>query len=111
MNEYLIEVSESAQTDLREIVRYIQTDLTSPGTAERFLDDIEKMLEQLAFMPQKFQFARDDYLASKGYRYLSNNKVRQPVGQRAYSNLLFPFKSNAIFSEFFHSSFSNTDNR
>ena len=69
MNEYLIEVTESAQNDLREIVRYIQTDLTSPGTAERFLDGIEKMLEQLAFMPQKFQYVRDDRLASKEYRY------------------------------------------
>ena len=45
MNEYRIEVSESAQNDLREIVRYIQTDLTSPGTAERFLDGIEEMIK------------------------------------------------------------------
>ena len=74
MNEHRIEVTESAQNDLREIVRYIQTDLTSPGTAERFLDGIEKMLEQLAFMPQKFQYVRDDYLARKGYRYTRYKK-------------------------------------
>ena len=74
MNEYRIKVSESAETDLREIVRYIQTDLTSPGTAERFLDGIEKMLEQLAVMPQKFQYVRDDRLASKGYRYTRYKK-------------------------------------
>ena len=74
MNEYRIEVSESAETDLREIVRYVRTDLTSPGTAERFLDGIEEMIKQLAFMPQKFQYVRDDYLASKGYRYTRYKK-------------------------------------
>ena len=69
MNDYGIEVTDSAQADLKEIVRYIQTDLTSPHTADKFLNGIEKAMEQLAFMPEKFQLVRDDYLAGKGYRY------------------------------------------
>ena len=68
MSDYLIEVTESAQADLREIIRYIQTDLTSPRTADIFLKGIEEAMEQLSFMPEKFQLVRDDYLASKGYR-------------------------------------------
>lgn len=71
MNNYHIEVTDSAQIDLKEIVRYIHTDLTSPNTADKFLNGIEETMEQLAFMPEKFQLVRDDYLASKGYRYTS----------------------------------------
>lgn len=52
MNDYGIEVTDSAQADLKEIVRYIQTDLTSPHTADKFLNGIEKAMEQLAFMPE-----------------------------------------------------------
>ena len=76
MTDYWIEVTVSAQADLKEIVRYIQTDLTSPHTANKFLNGIEEAMEQLTFMPEKFQLVRDDYLASKGYRYTGYKNYR-----------------------------------
>lgn len=54
MNNYLIEITDSAKSDLKDIVRYIQTDLTSPDLAHKFLNGIEKAIEQLSFMPEKF---------------------------------------------------------
>lgn len=74
MNDYQIEITDSAQTDLKAIVQYIQTDLIAPSTASKFLNEIQKAMEQLAFMPEKFQLVRDDYLANKGYRYLGYKK-------------------------------------
>ena len=68
MSDYLIEITESAQSDLRQIIYYIQTDLSSPSTADNFMNGIEEAMEQLSFMLEKFQLVRDDYLASKGYR-------------------------------------------
>lgn len=69
MNNYLIEITDSAKSDLKDIVRYIQTDLSSPDLAHKFLNGIEKAIEQLSFMPEKFQFVKDPYLSNKGYRY------------------------------------------
>lgn len=68
MNDYTIEMTESAHKDLKEIIPYIRTDLTSPDTDLLFLDGIESVINQLAFMPEKFQRVRDVYLASMGYR-------------------------------------------
>lgn len=68
MNDHTIEMTESAHKDLKEIIRYFRTDLTSPDTALLFLDGIESVTNQFVYMPEKFQRVHDDYLASMGYR-------------------------------------------
>ena len=67
-HDYEIEVTESAQVDLLNIIRYMQRDLTAPITIKKFINGMEGSIAQLAFMPEGFQLVSDSYLASQGYR-------------------------------------------
>ena len=70
MATYSIEVSEPAENDLRDIILYISSQLSSPMTAMNMMDTIEEALLGLSEMPQKCAAVRDDRLASMGYRKL-----------------------------------------
>ena len=70
MATYSIEVSEPAENDLRDIILYISSQLSSPMTAMNMMDTIEEALLGLTEMPQKCPAVRDDRLASMGYRKL-----------------------------------------
>ncbi|WP_373484074.1 type II toxin-antitoxin system RelE/ParE family toxin [Acetobacterium sp.] len=65
-----IEISEPAQNDLRDMIRYISSQLSAPMTAMNMMDTIEEALLGLSEMPQKCPAVRDDRLASMGYRKL-----------------------------------------
>lgn len=67
-HDYEIEVTESAQVDLLNIIRYMQRDLIAPITIKKFINGMEGSIAQLAFMPEGFQLVSDSYLASQGYR-------------------------------------------
>ncbi len=70
MASYRVEVSEPAENDLREIVRYISAQLSAPITAIKMMDLIEETLMRLADMPQKFPTVADERLVLMGYRKL-----------------------------------------
>jgi len=70
MARYRVDVSEPAENDLRDIVRYISAQLSAPMTATKLLDAIEEAIAGLADMPQKYPPVTDKRLASMGYRKL-----------------------------------------
>ena len=70
MAAYRVEVSEPAEKDLHDIVRYISSQLLAPMTAANMLDAIEASLTTLEDMPQKYAPVTDERLALMGYRKL-----------------------------------------
>lgn len=70
MAEYKVEVSQPAENDLRNMIRYISVQLSAPVAAENMLDLINEALSGLADMPQKCPLVTDERLASMGYRKL-----------------------------------------
>lgn len=70
MVEYRVDISEPAENDICNIIRYISAQFMAPATAVKMLDDIEEALGGLAEMPQKCSPVTDEKLASMGYRKL-----------------------------------------
>jgi len=70
MAGYRVDVSEPAENDLRDIVRYISATLDAPITALKMMDTIEEAVGGLADMPQKYPLVTDERLAAMGYRKL-----------------------------------------
>lgn len=70
MANYKINLSEPAENDLRNIVRYISTQLSAPMTALEMMNTIEEAIASLAGMPQKCPLVTDERLAILGYRKL-----------------------------------------
>ena len=70
MAKYRVDVSEPAENDLRDIVRYISAQLSAPTTALKMINTLEDAIASLADMPQKCSLVTDDRLASMGYRKL-----------------------------------------
>ena len=70
MVKYRVDVSDPAEEDLRDILRYISSQLSAPITALKMVDTIESALTKLANMPESYPLVRDDRLASMGYRRL-----------------------------------------
>ncbi len=70
MEKYRVDVSEPAENDLRDIVRYISAQLTAPMTALKMMGIIEEAITNLAAMPQKCPSITDERLAMMEYRKL-----------------------------------------
>jgi len=70
MVKYRVDVSDPAEEDLRDILRYISSQLSAPITAMKMVDTIEAALTKLENMPGSYPLVRDDRLASMGYRRL-----------------------------------------
>ena len=70
MVKYRVDISDPAEEDLRDIVRYISSRLSAPITAMKMMDTIEEALTKLSDMPGSYPLVRDDRLASMGYRRL-----------------------------------------
>ena len=68
MAKYRVDVSEPAENDLIDIVRYISAQLSAPMTA--MMDTIEEAIAGLADMPHSCPPVTDERLASMGYRKL-----------------------------------------
>jgi plasmid stabilization system protein ParE len=51
MTKYRVDVSESAENDLRDIVNYISMQLSAPLAAKTLLETLEKTLFGLEDMP------------------------------------------------------------
>lgn len=70
MVKYRVDVSEPAENDLRDIIRYISAQLSAPITASKMMDAFEDANANLADMPYKCPLVSDERLASMGYRKL-----------------------------------------
>jgi len=68
MVNYRVDVSERAEKDLRDIVRYISAQISPPMTALKMMDNIEEAVMGLAVMPQKCPLVTDERLVIIGYR-------------------------------------------
>jgi len=58
---------------LRDIVRYISSQLSAPVTAAKMMDEIEKALSEPTDMPQRCPPVTDERLNAMGYRKLIIN--------------------------------------
>ena len=70
MDHYKVDVSETAENDLLDIVRYIASQFSAPITALNMMDLLEEAMASLSKTPQRIPLVRDDRLAQMGYRHL-----------------------------------------
>lgn len=70
MAGYRVDISEPAENDLRDIVRYISAQIGAPVTALKMMDTIEDAVGGLMDTPQKHPPVTDERLATMGYRKL-----------------------------------------
>jgi plasmid stabilization system protein ParE len=65
---YKLTVTELADADLDEIVRYIAVELAAPAAATALLDKIVEAYDRLRANPRICELSRDSRLRSEGYR-------------------------------------------
>lgn len=66
MNTYFVEVTDAAQSDLKEIVSYISIDLKNPTSAKRLLIKFKENILSLEKMPNRQNLVNDEALSSRG---------------------------------------------
>jgi len=66
-----VRIVKTAQTDIRGIRRYIAEDLQNPAAAERHIALIDEKILSLETMPTRYPLVPDEYLASKGFRFVA----------------------------------------
>lgn len=67
MAKFRVDVSEPAENDLGEIIRYIASQLSVPISALRMMELLEEAMEGLSDMPQRYPVVADERLAQMGY--------------------------------------------
>ncbi len=65
-----MDVSEPAENDLRDIVRYIASQLSAPISALSMMELLEEAMAGLSDMPQRCPLVEDERLSQMGYRKL-----------------------------------------
>ena len=71
MEPYRVDVSEAAENDLYDIVRYIASQFFAPVTALQMMELLEEAMASLSEMPQRFSLLNDERLSQMGYRKLT----------------------------------------
>jgi len=71
MEQYKAKIFPTAQSDLRDIVEYLNT--LSPDAAIRYYDLIIEKVETLTTIPERCPLAKDTQLRLRGYRTLLVN--------------------------------------
>lgn len=106
---YSLNITDIAEEDILNTVRYITDALKAPTAANNLLDEIERQEEILENTPNIYPFVHDEYLAQKGLRFtiIKNylmfytiredtkmvNVIRFLYGRRDWKNIL---KTNEI---------------
>ena len=67
---YHIDITEPAENDINEAVKYISEQLLNPSAAGKLVDDAESAIYSLAEMPQRRALVNDDDLARLGFRFI-----------------------------------------
>ncbi len=104
MDNFRIEVSAPAESDLRLLARYISNELYEPELALKKMDTIDEAILSLRSLPKRNALVLDERLAQLGFRkllvknfivfYIVNEKqntvniVRVLYAQREWVNLL-----------------------
>jgi len=70
---YHIDITEPAEGDIIEAVKYITEQLLNPSAAGKLLDDAENAIYSLTDMPQRHALVKDDDLAILGFRFMPVN--------------------------------------
>jgi len=70
MKTYEVNVTESAEIDLHDIITYISEQFMAEITAMDMLHTIETSLSSLATFPERLPLVSDDRLQELGYRKL-----------------------------------------
>ena len=70
MDVYRVNITEPAENDLRDIARYISSQLNAPTTALNMVQTIKEAIATLKTSPFAHPLVRDERLAAIGYRPL-----------------------------------------
>jgi toxin ParE1/3/4 len=70
MKKYRVDVSEPAESDLRDIIRYIASQLPAPISALQMMELLEEAMAGLSDMPERCPLVVDERLSQMGYRKL-----------------------------------------
>ena len=70
MEKYRVDISEPAERDLTDIVRYIVAQLSAPVSAFHMMELLEEAMGTLSLMPHRHPFLADERLSQMGYRKL-----------------------------------------
>jgi len=70
MDVYDVYLTEPAEDDLRDIAKYISSQLNAPTTALNMIRTIKDAVTKLETMAPVYPLVRDDRLAAFGYRFL-----------------------------------------
>lgn len=68
---YKIIVTEPAQKDLRDAVLYISNELRNNQAAFNLIDLVEKSVNSLTDMPERYAVVDDEILAREGFRFIT----------------------------------------
>ncbi len=68
MEPYRVVVSSKYHQDMTSILYYMTHDLKEPIAASRFLEAVEKAVQGLSMMPERFELVKDEVLREAGYR-------------------------------------------
>ena len=77
MNDYSVELSHAAQSQLKRIRDYIRNELNSPDSANKFLDDTEEAIESLSHFPYA-------HMVRPGSKMYFGNEKRQFFYRKNY---------------------------
>lgn len=70
MATYRVDLSEPAENDLVDIVKYIASQLSAPLSALNMMDLLDEAMTGLSDLPQRCPAVRDERLSQMGYRKL-----------------------------------------
>jgi len=70
MDSYKVDLAEPAENDLRDIVRYISSQLNEPTIALNMMRTIQEAISKLETTALAHPLVRDERLAHVGYRLL-----------------------------------------
>ena len=70
MAEFDISIEETAESDLRGIVRYIAETLKEPLAANRIYSSVKKQISTLCHMPCRYPLVKDEKFAARGLRMM-----------------------------------------
>jgi len=70
MEKYDVNITKPAEDDLRDIVKYISSQLNAPVTAGNMLDTINEAISKLESNALHYSLVRDDRLTALGYRLM-----------------------------------------
>lgn len=71
MAKYRVDISEPAEKDLKDIVRYIASQLSAPISALKMMELFEETMADLSDIPQRCPLVADERLSQMGYRKLT----------------------------------------